>query len=153
MKLFFIPFSLFLLASCSTPVSFFPTSGPFMQAKLVQPIIASAVGVSNNSGNISLILPDKESCTGKYSVIAPTFSIASAGASSIQLSSNLVNAWGSVYGANFTVGNPASINRGQAMLACDRGTTIQVEFFTGSGTGSGYGVAQDSNGNVYKVLF
>jgi hypothetical protein len=30
---------------------------------------------------------------------------------------------------------------------------LQVEFFTGSGTANGSGVAKDNKGNVYKVLF
>jgi hypothetical protein len=64
----------------------------------------------------------------------------------------MASAWGSAYGSGFSVGNMASVNRGEAMLICNKGTTIQVEFFTGSGTANGYGVAKDSNGNVFKVL-
>lgn len=30
---------------------------------------------------------------------------------------------------------------------------MQAEFFTGSGTANGYGIAKDSRGNVYKMLF
>ena len=64
----------------------------------------------------------------------------------------MASTWGSVYGAGFSVGNAASVNKGEAMLICNGGTTIQVEFFTGSGTANGFGVAKDSNGNTYKVL-
>ncbi len=39
------------------------------------------------------------------------------------------------------------------MLVGDRGTVIQVEFYTGSGTANGSGVAKDKKGNVFKVLF
>ena len=39
-------------------------------------------------------------------------------------------------------GCAASVNRGEAMLVCNDGASIQVEFFTGSGTANGYGVAK-----------
>ncbi len=39
------------------------------------------------------------------------------------------------------------------MLIGDRGTVMQMEFFTGSGTANGTGVAKDNRGNTYKVLF
>ncbi len=38
-------------------------------------------------------------------------------------------------------------------MTCSRGTTIEAEFFTGSGTANGYGIARDSNANIYKMLF
>ena len=41
----------------------------------------------------------------------------------------------------------------EAMLVGDRGTVIQVEFYTGSGTANGTGVAKDNKGHVFKVLF
>jgi len=30
---------------------------------------------------------------------------------------------------------------------------MQVEFYTGSGTANGYGVAKDSANNIYKLIF
>lgn len=36
---------------------------------------------------------------------------------------------------------------------CSDNTRFDVEFFTGSGTANGYGIAKDTNGNVYKMLF
>ncbi|MBU3714298.1 MAG: hypothetical protein FGM46_05050 [Ferruginibacter sp.] len=62
------------------------------------------------------------------------------------------SAWGSAYGTGFSIGNAASVNRGEAMLICNQGTTIQIEFFTGSGTANGYGVAKDNKGNIFKLL-
>ena len=34
-----------------------------------------------------------------------------------------------------------------------KGTVIQLEFYTGSGTANGVGVAKDNKGNIDKVLF
>ena len=49
--------------------------------------------------------------------------------------------------------NVPGVNKGEAVLVGDRGTVIQVEFYTGSGTAYGTGVAKDNKGNIYKVLF
>jgi hypothetical protein len=45
------------------------------------------------------------------------------------------------------------INRGEAMAVCKSGNRLQVEFYTGSGTASGLGVASDDKGNVFKLIF
>lgn len=45
------------------------------------------------------------------------------------------------------------VNRGQAMSFCPSGRSLEVEFVTGSGTANGYGIAKDSEGNIYKMLF
>lgn len=140
------------LAACSTSVSFFPVSGPLVLAKQNQPIVAKAEGIWGNSGKISLTLPSNQFCTGKWSSVAPTVATANVGIGSLAISNNMSSAWGTVYGTGFSVGNAVSVNRGEAMLVCNDGTSIQVEFFTGSGTANGYGVAKDSNGNFYKIL-
>jgi hypothetical protein len=144
-------FSSFLVA-CSTSVSLFPISGPYAQAKQMQPIIAKADGIMGNSGKISLTLLSGEVCNGMWSSVAPTSASANIGMASVGVSSNMASAWGTAYGTSFSIGNSASVNRGEAMLVCDKGISIQIEFFTGSGTANGYGVAKDSNGNIYKVL-
>jgi hypothetical protein len=58
-----------------------------------------------------------------------------------------------VYGTGVTVAKMPGVVRGEAVLVGERGTVMQVEFYTGSGTGHGTGVATDNRGNVYKVLF
>jgi hypothetical protein len=47
----------------------------------------------------------------------------------------------------------AGINRGEAMAVCKSGNQIHVEFYTGSGTANGVGVAKDDQGNVFKLIF
>lgn len=153
MKLLSVLFSAFaFLSGCSTTATFFPVSGSLSQAKPISPIVATVDGIWGNTGKISLVLTGGESCSGIWSSVAPTSSSANIGFGTASISSNMASAWGSAYGTGFTIGNMASVNRGEAMLICNKGTTIQVEFFTGSGTANGYGVAKDSNGNVFKVL-
>jgi hypothetical protein len=91
-------------------------------------------------------LPDGEPCEGRWSSVAPTYTAATSG--------TLWGRYGSLAAfSGTTTGIAPGINRGEAFLTCARGTTINVEFFTGSGTANGYGIAEDSRGNVYKMLF
>lgn len=61
--------------------------------------------------------------------------------------------WASVYGSSYSIENVPGVNKGEAMLVCDKGTLMQVEFLTGSGTANGTGIAKDNRGNIFKVLF
>jgi hypothetical protein len=58
-----------------------------------------------------------------------------------------------MFGSGFSMANVPGVNRGEAILVGNRGTVIHVEFYTGSGTANGIGVAKDNQGNIYRVLF
>lgn len=133
------------LAGCSTTVNFYPVEGPMAAIKPLPVIVANADGITGNTGNISLLLPGGESCAGKWSSVAPRYGGVAAG--------SLFTRYGAVAGFNVSSGILPGVNKGQAFLSCTGGTTIEAEFFTGSGTANGYGVARDSNANVYKMLF
>jgi hypothetical protein len=90
-------------------------------------------------------LPSGESCNGKWSSVAPQFSAIG--------STSLFGQYGSVGGFSTVAGIVPGVNKGQAFLTCSQGTTIEAEFYTGSGTANGYGVARDSNSNIYKMIF
>ena len=132
-------------SGCSTTVSLFPVEGPLSQERPVSTIQAKADGIMGNTGNISLTMPDGESCAGKWS--------SAAGAGVSVGTGSLIGTYGSVYGFGTSVGTGTGQNPGQAILNCNQGRTIQVEFVTGAGTANGFGFAKDNKGNVYKVLF
>ena len=134
-----------LLAGCSTTVNMYPVKGPLSEQKPLPVLVATVDGIMGNTGGFNLTLPSGATCSGRWSSIAPM----SVGHSSI----GLAGAWGFVYGSGYSVRNLPGINRGEAMATCTDHTTIQVEFFTGSGTANGNGVAQDSAGNTYKLIF
>ncbi len=90
-------------------------------------------------------MPDGERCQGKWSSVAPM----AVSHSRVTLFSQ----YGSVFGSGMAVANKPGVNRGEAILIGERGTRMEVEFFTGSGTANGYGLAKDNQGNIYKVLF
>lgn len=141
----FAAVSIFALCGCSTSVNMYPVEGPLAQQKPPPVVIARADGITSNTGNLTLTLPDGEPCSGKWSSVAPQMTVVS--------STSLFTRYGSVAGFGVASGPLPGVNRGQAFLTCTQGTTIEAEFFTGSGTANGYGVARDSKSNVYKMIF
>lgn len=141
------------IAACSTTATLYPVEGPLSKQQPLPVLTAAIDGIMGNTGGISLSLPDGEHCTGKWSSIAPMsvgFSTATASGSA---TNGMGSVWATVYGSGFSVRNLPGVNKGEAILVGDRGTVIQVEFYTGSGTANGSGVAKDNKGNVFKVLF
>lgn len=129
------------LASCSTTVSFFPIAGPLAGKRPLPSIVATVDGITGNTGSVSMSLPNGETCAGKWASAAPQY----AGTVS------LMTQYGAISG--YSVGIKPGVNRGEAFVSCSQHTTIEAEFYTGSGTANGYGLAKDSNGNVYKMIF
>ena len=136
-----------VLGGCaaSQTVTLYPVSGPLSKQVPLPVIKATADGITGNTGPLTLTLPNGETCKGQWSSAAPQQVSVSSG--------SLFTMYGAAAGYSITAGNVPGVNRGEAFMACDRGTTVQAEFFTGSGTANGYGVAKDSAGNVYKMIF
>lgn len=139
--LFPLMISLFA-ASCSKTVSLFPVEGPASKQVPLLVLSATVDGITSNSGGVTLVTETGEKCDGRWSSIAPQYSI----------NGSLFTQYGTIVGINVAGIQPGK-NRGQALLACSRGTKFEAEFVTGSGTASGYGIAKDSNGNIYKMIF
>ena len=92
-----------------------------------------------------MILANGEACTGEWSSAAPQQVAVT--------SASLFTTYGPAAGYSVTARNVPALNRGEAFMTCDRGTSIQAEFFTGSGTANGYVTAKDDANNIYKMLF
>lgn len=134
------------VGGCSTTADLFPIAGPLSHTVPLSVLTAKVDGITGNTGGVSLVMPDGETCKGRWSSAAPTYTASTSG--------SLWDRYGNLAGfSGTTVGIAPGVNRGEAFLACSRGTTIKVEFFTGSGTANGYGLAEDSRGNVFKMLF
>jgi hypothetical protein len=110
------------------------------------PVIeAKADGILGNSGNFSFDMPDGESCRGRWG---------SAAGSGVSFSSgSLIDQYGTVYLQGYSISPGPGQNPGQALVACDRGRTFQIEFVTGAGTANGFGIGKDNAGNVYRMVF
>jgi hypothetical protein len=139
--------SLFGLAitACSTQVNLYPVQGPLASQRPLPVVTAEADGILGNTGNLKMTMPTGEVCAGKWASAAPQMGAVS--------TTSLFGQYGSITGMSVMSGPAPGVNRGEAFLTCTQGTTVQAEFFTGSGTANGYGIAKDSNGNVFKMIF
>jgi hypothetical protein len=134
-----------LLTACSSSISMFPIEGPLRSETPNQVLSATAENVSSNSGRFSVTYPNGDECVGRWASIAPQLTSASWG--------SLFTQYGAMSGASIMTTNMPGINRGEAMAVCSSGNRLQIEFYTGSGTANGIGVAKDERGNVFKLIF
>lgn len=141
----FVLSSAFALGGCSTTASLFPAEGPLREMKPPPVLVATVSGITSNSGPFSLTYPNNDKCEGKWASLAPQIASVSWG--------NLFSRYGAKAGVTTSVTGLPGINRGEAMAICASGNRVQVEFFTGSGTASGTGIAKDDLGNVFKLIF
>lgn len=143
MKRLLLLLSSLVLCACSITAELYPTAGPLAEVRPLPVLNAKVRGVLGNSGTIDLKMPSGEICKGRWSSVAGRPA-------------------GINVGVNVHVGDTPpdwkdmihpGRNRGEAYLVGNQGTTLEVVFFTGAGTASGYGEARDNHGNRYKVLF
>jgi hypothetical protein len=133
------------LSGCSTTADLFPISGPLRDLKPTPVLTATVENITSNTGPFKISYPNGDNCEGKWSSIAPQMASSGWG--------TMFSKYGSVVGVSSSVANLPGVNKGEAMAICNSGNQLQVEFYTGSGTANGTGVAKDSSGNVFKVLF
>lgn len=137
-----------LLGGCNLiPMSgsLYPVQGPAI-AQNPPPIYSIVAHGAYFDGSLNATLANNELCSGTWHQVDKNDT--TAGQMSVQ--------WDQVYGPGFFVarilGNP-TLSRGA--LTCKQGTTLNIEFFHGEGTGlpGATGIAQDNKGNLYKVTF
>lgn len=132
-------------SGCSTTATMIPVEGPLSESTPPPVLEVHVAGITGNNGSLDLVMPDGESCSGRWS--------SAAGAGITVGSASLLSTYGSTYATGYSVSTGTGQNPGQAILVCDRGRTIQVEFVTGAGTAHGFGIGRDNEGNVYKLIF
>jgi hypothetical protein len=133
------------LSACSTTANLYPVEGPLSRENPVPTLVATVDGITSNTGGFNFVMPDGEICTGRWSSVAPQYAAVA--------TTSLFSRYGTVTGYGTSVGIVPGVNKGQAFATCSDNTRFEVEFYTGSGTANGYGIANDTNGNVYKMIF
>jgi len=123
----------------------FPAEGPLRSEKPSPVLTATAENISSNSGKFYVIYPNGDECVGRWASIAPQMTSVGWG--------SLFNQYGALTGVSAATTNAPGINRGEAIANCASGNRLEVEFYTGSGTASGVGIAKDDRGNVFKLIF
>lgn len=133
------------MAGCSLNATMMPVEGPLSLADPVPTLKVKADGIWGNSGRIAFALPNGERCEGRWASAAGT-------AASVS-STSLLSEYGPLYLTGYTVSTDAGQNPGLALASCDRGSSFQLEFVTGSGSSHGFGIGKDNRGNVYRFVF
>ena len=134
-----------LLAGCSTTAMMIPVRGPLSERRPVPTISARVDGILGTSGDLTFGMPDGDICKGRWA--------SAAGAGLSVTSASLLSEYGPVYITGYTTSTGSGTNLGQALVACDTGRTFELEFLTGAGTASGFGIGKDNEGNIYRFVF
>ena len=134
-----------LAGGCSTTARMYPVKGPASEVVPPRTIQASINGILGNNGSLSFTLPDGNTCEGEWS--------SAAGVETTVTSMGLIGRYSGVFGTGVSTRSGGGQNPGRAIAICSNGTRFEIEFVTGGGTANGFGFAEDTRGNVYRVLF
>ena len=143
---------LVVCAVCASGSAFgqtlYPVAGPASSQS--PPLVRTAKLTGGpRTGGITLVLAG-ETFKGKWMIFRPSsVNIKTSGTpDSYPPQPNLAFAWDGIYGQGYFLGNVLGEYVGQATLTGDQKTALQLEFFNGR-----YGVAIDSKGNIYKMVW
>ena len=135
------------LSACSMTATMVPVEGPLSKLVPVPVYSVKVDSIQKNTGKVTFTMAEGDNCKGRWS---------SAAGSTITLASgSLISQYGSTHlsGMAVTTGSNTGRNLGQAIITCEKGRVIQVEFVTGANTANGYGIAKDNESNVYRLVF
>jgi hypothetical protein len=120
-------------------------------AQTPSPAFIARMKGGSNSGEISVVLPDGETCKGPWTRVAREPHASGAPPATAE---GMPAVWDSVYGQGFYVAHVlGKYIHGTAVVTGDRGTVLNVEFVNGEEADPGVrGVAKDNKANVYKVV-
>ncbi|HEY1804392.1 MAG TPA: hypothetical protein VGG45_07900, partial [Terracidiphilus sp.] len=132
----------------------YPIHGP-LAAQTPPPVLHARMSGPFNSGNLTVVLPGGEVCKGSWKMISSKSTPSAQGGAATSI--DFPSAWDTVYGQGFYTANVLG-NRlfAQGTLTGTKGTTVNVEIYRSDASrnaGDIKGVAIDSNGNLYKVVF
>jgi hypothetical protein len=139
-----------LLSGCYRIGRLYPVQGP-LAAQTAPPIYAAKMTGAFNSGNITVTLANGEVCKGAWGLVSrvPTDNATPSGV-------NWPKAWDAVYGGGYYTANVLGARlHVRSTLTGSKGTTLDVEMFRRDVPGQLteiHGVAQDSGGNIYKIV-
>ena len=158
--IFLLLSGLSLMVGCTATARLYPVQGPLsLQTPL--PVFAGKLDGAINSGNVSFVMSDGELCKGRWTRLVPVRDpkgATTAGAPSsagTPATSGMSSVWDAVYGSGFYVAHVLGDQYyAQGVITGDRGTVVNVEFYHAVRPSTHIaGVARDSKGNIYKMVF
>jgi len=131
----------------------YPVQGPL--AAQAPPQVMKAAFHGSNSGSFSLVQASGEKFQAKWATVIPSFinNKTPEIPASYLPQPNLAFAWDTVYGQGYFLAQVLGTGIRQVVATGDKGTVIQVETLPASLHSGFNGVAVDSKGNIYKVVW
>lgn len=119
-------------------VSMYPAAGPLKDGGSSSALAGVVAGIGT-SGTFSFARPDGVACSGRWTTLQTK-----------PESGSLVDKYQKLTGLP---ANVSGMVGGLAVGACSNSASFQAEYYAVPGADSGYGVATDSDGNIYKLIF
>jgi hypothetical protein len=131
----------------------YPVQGP--AAAQAPPPVITAKFSGTNSGKFTLVQAHGESFQGQWAFVIPSFVSTKTpqDPAAYLPQPNLAFAWDAVYGQGYFLAQVIGTRIRRVVATGDQGTVIQVECLYGDLRAGFNGVAFDSKGNLYKVVF
>jgi hypothetical protein len=138
---------IFAMSGCGE-ARFYPVQGPLATQPSV-PVFVAKVSGAFHSGTFSMFLDDGEMCRGRWALVPPV----QAPSAATGTEGNVLGpVWDAVYGTGFYANRVLGAKlHARAVGSGDQGTVLVVEVYQSGGAMSG--VAKDSRGNVFKLVF
>jgi len=137
--------------SLSVPGGFSPVRGPLSKQSPLPTYTAKMSGIL--SGTISVTLENGEVCSGPWAFVSKSPPENADIGSDRTAASHLAADWDTVYGSGYYVAHVLGNQLyARATLTGNKGTIIHAEFSNEHNQrGQTKGVAEDNNGNIFKV--
>jgi hypothetical protein len=149
--------ALLVLSGCTGYGRLYPVKGP-LAAQTAPPIYAAKITGAFNSGNITVTLADNEVCKGAWGLVSrtPTGTGVAPANPATAPSVDWPKVWDAVYGGGYYNANVLGTRlHVRSTLTGAKGTTLDVEMYRRDVPGQLteiHGVAEDSRGNIYKIV-
>ena len=136
------------LASPGPALSLYPVSGPMFD-RSPRPVLHGSSGGILTAGAVTVVTDNQSKCTGEWHVVKKESSNGN------YAPGGLEHGWDAVYGKGHfqaeVLGEP---RHAAAILHCTDGSALTVEVNARRAQPErNYGVAEDSSGNVFKVVY
>jgi len=143
----------FLTVGCGVTARLYPVQGPLMTQAPV-PVYSGKISGLINAGSISFVLNNGETCQGRWNRIVLVKDPQGAQSAPVPVSPDMPAIWDQIYGAGYYTAHVlGTALHAQASITGSRGTVLMVEFYRANAAPQIYGVAKDSNGNIFKMTF